>query len=71
MKKIFYPLLFSGSLVISYFIIQAYNNGNMVLVKQLLIGWISPFLILGVLPTKRGKHTLSKFRHEEGRFFLR
>ncbi|HHB3508233.1 TPA: hypothetical protein ACORDH_005374 [Bacillus cereus] len=26
---------------------------------------------LGVLPTKRGKHTLSKFRHKESRFFLR
>ncbi|MBH0167172.1 recombinase family protein [Fictibacillus sp. 7GRE50] len=25
----------------------------------------------GVLPTKRGKHTLSKFRHEESRFLLR
>ncbi len=25
----------------------------------------------GVLPTKRGKHTLSKFRHKESRFFLR
>ena len=28
-------------------------------------------LQIGVLPTKRGKHTLSKFRHEESRFSLR
>ncbi|MRX56888.1 DUF421 domain-containing protein, partial [Bacillus idriensis] len=28
-------------------------------------------IIDGVLPTKRGKHTLSKFRHEESRFLLR
>ena len=27
--------------------------------------------LYGVLPTKRGKHTLSKFRHKESRFFLR
>ncbi|EIB6805022.1 hypothetical protein C8149_RS14370 [Enterococcus faecalis] len=25
----------------------------------------------GVLPTKSGKHTLSKIRHKESRFFLR
>lgn len=25
----------------------------------------------GVLPTKRGKHTLSKIRHKESRYFLR
>ncbi|HHB2061642.1 TPA: hypothetical protein ACOQ5G_004530 [Bacillus cereus] len=31
----------------------------------------NPFKVLGVLPTKRGKHTLSKFRHKESRFFLR
>ncbi|WP_150475959.1 hypothetical protein [Bacillus sp. BNPI-92] len=29
------------------------------------------FQDVGVLPTKRGKHTLSKFRHKESRFFLR
>lgn len=28
-------------------------------------------LIIGVLPTKRGKHTLSKIRHKESRYFLR
>ncbi|QNF29985.1 ribonuclease YeeF family protein [Metabacillus elymi] len=32
---------------------------------------ISNSALKGVLPTKRGKHTLSKFRHKKGLFFLR
>ncbi len=36
---------------------------------QILIGYMK--VNDGVLPTKSGKHTLSKIRHKECRFFLR
>ena len=66
-----YIYIILGALAIISFALIPYYDNFFRMIHDVLFNIVSIMSTIGVLPTKRGKHTLSKFRHKESRFFLR